>query len=86
MDSPVERIAELPDDLPAYIVLPCPMYLPCEKAAKVLGVRKAVVAKMLNDPIDPIPYVTTGEKGAKKLVSIIDARDYMRRRHYANVG
>lgn len=73
-------------DLPTYIVTPYPLYLPPEKAAKASGLSERIIYKMLNDPIDPIPYVMAGEKGTKKLVSMSDLPDYMKRRHYTNVG
>lgn len=82
MNTPV--LDELPNDLPAFLVMPCPLYVPVERAAKIVGVSVDTMRQWVNDRINPVPYMIAGESGKKKLVSVEGAREYAKRKEFTH--
>lgn len=61
----------------------CPLYVSVDRAAKIAGVSYEDMRAWVDRVQDPIPYITVGKLGKKKLVSVAAMPEWMRKRERA---
>lgn len=82
----MKEINSIPADLPAYIVMPYPLYVSIEQAAKIAGVSKDDMTAFVNADVNPIEHIKTGRNGGRVRVRVSAIEPYLERRAYTNVS
>lgn len=82
----MQEIERMPDNVPAYLVVPYPMYVSIDKAARISGLSKDDIAAFVCAEVNPLEHIRTGKHGGRVLVRVSAIEPYLERRKFTNVS